>query len=488
MMTRLSDFVRRVYRRFFVTPNRKILWQITDKLDHVRRDATALSRELASVEKKSFEIAGNSKRKLQTALSEMSMQVQALFDEQRKLSLSAEKKLEDLDSHSEKRHSELSDRAEKCLSKLSDVTKKQFSELGAKTDKSFLEFSANAEMQFAELKGLMRQQLQATLINGREIERLQKGHHDSPPPSIKLSVIIPVYKDKYLVDCLDSVVHQDLESFEVICVDDGSTDRSAAIIEEYATKYPYVHAYHIINQGPGSARNYGLRHAHGEFIYSIDDDDLVKPNVFQQLYNEAHSRNLDILCFDGEPVYENTELEQRYPQYRKGYSLTRAHEYKDVYNGQDFLCKMKANGDYREVLWLQLFRNSFLKKHELTFPEGMFHEDTIFSFNCLVMAQRVSYKCINAYSYRVHNSSIMTLPLTEKNIYSTFRCYLEFARLSIVLPLTSETAEWTQKMLLGLRATTLKRYKQSGVQIDSCTEYFNAATRALFKTMILNQH
>ncbi len=476
-MKRLSAFAKSVYRRFFVTSNRKILWQITDKLVLLHKDAAALSKELAAVERKNAETANLSRDKLQTNLSEVSAQIKEVSQAQHELNQSLQDKLTELDRRSEKK-----------LAELCNTTEKHFSERGIQTEKHVSDFKAQSERHLAELKELMECQLRATLLNARTIERLQSSHQNCFLPYIKLSFIIPVFNGElYLTECLDSVVSQDFNNFEVLCVDDGSTDHSGEIIDEYAYKYPFVHAFHTTNQGLGAARNYGLRYAHGEFVSFVDSDDYLKKDVLRPLYEEASTRELDVLYFDGDTVYEDPALEQQYPQYKKGYSLSRSREYGEVTDGQSIYCAMRRNGDYREVVWLQMIRRAFLENTGLHFPEGMLHEDTVFNFACMTLAKRAAHRQIDAYTHRIRQNSLMTSPLTEKNVYSTFRCFLEFARLSLALSLTDETAQWAQKTLRNLRSLTLSRYKQSGVQIDSCNEYFNAASRALFKTMILDQ-
>ena len=114
---------------------------------------------------------------------------------------------------------------------------------------------------------------------------------------IKVSVIVPVYNvENYLVKCLDSLVHQTLKDIEIIVVNDGSPDNSQNIIDTYVKKYPKkIKAFSKKNGGQGSARNYGLKYAKGEYIAFVDSDDYVDLDMFFKMYNKAKEDNSDIV-------------------------------------------------------------------------------------------------------------------------------------------------------------------------------------------------
>jgi len=123
---------------------------------------------------------------------------------------------------------------------------------------------------------------------------------------MKLSVIIPVYNvEKYLSKCLDSVIHPELEDYEIIAVNDGSTDSSPAILEDYRARYcELIKVIHKENGGQGTARNLGLEAARGEYILFIDSDDYVLPETLPYLLSLCESRK-DIYFFDSESVRED---------------------------------------------------------------------------------------------------------------------------------------------------------------------------------------
>src|SRR5687768_12871254 len=115
----------------------------------------------------------------------------------------------------------------------------------------------------------------------------------------KVSVIMPVYNTElYLQDCLDSVLNQTLPDFELICVDDSSTDGSVAILEENAKKDSRIHIVHQENAGAGAARNNGFRNATGEFTFFLDSDDLCDLHLLEKTVGKAEETNADIVAFD----------------------------------------------------------------------------------------------------------------------------------------------------------------------------------------------
>ena len=112
-----------------------------------------------------------------------------------------------------------------------------------------------------------------------------------------ISVIIPVYNtEKYLRRCIDSVISQCEVSVEIILVDDGSTDSSSKICDEYAYKYPYIHTIHIKNSGPATAKNIGLKLAKGDFVSFTDSDDELEPTMYYEMISAGKNSNAEIIC------------------------------------------------------------------------------------------------------------------------------------------------------------------------------------------------
>jgi len=116
---------------------------------------------------------------------------------------------------------------------------------------------------------------------------------------MKVSVIVPVYNtEKYLRNCLKSLVNQSLKEIEIIIINDGSSDNSQLIIDEYCKNYPFVHGYKKENGGLGSARNFGLQFVKGDYIGFVDSDDFVEREMYEKMYNSAIKNSSDLVICD----------------------------------------------------------------------------------------------------------------------------------------------------------------------------------------------
>jgi glycosyltransferase involved in cell wall biosynthesis len=223
----------------------------------------------------------------------------------------------------------------------------------------------------------------------------------------KASVIIPVYNvEQYLAECLDSAVGQTLKDIEIICVNDGSTDGSRAVLERYAQADPRVIIVNKENGGPSSARNAGLDAASGKYISFLDSDDFQEPELLELCYAKAEQASLDIVFFDAQSFFENGDLHERFAVYDGLY--IRKGTYDDTYDGLSLFDTLRAQGDYRESPCLSLYRRDFLKEANLRFAEGIIHEDDLFTFSSLLKAHRIQHVPRVLYRRRIRNGSIMT--------------------------------------------------------------------------------
>lgn len=213
-----------------------------------------------------------------------------------------------------------------------------------------------------------------------------------------ISVIIPVYNvEKYLRECLDSVITQSVPEKEVLLIDDGSTDSSSEICEEYATRYPYIRVIHKENGGLSSARNKGIEEASGEWIIFLDSDDVwADKDCLSKLHRYATSLNLDILRFEYQAVNENLDLTEP-----RNYDKS-ALENQPLDNYQ--LVKYGIAGEWFAVLYL--IRRSAIAN--LRFNEKTKFQEDI-DFYCRLFAEkqlRCGYLNEKMYLYRKRTASI----------------------------------------------------------------------------------
>ena len=265
-----------------------------------------------------------------------------------------------------------------------------------------------------ERKCLEDENLQNEVAGEHGTSRL-KGH------TPKVSIVMPVYNvESYLEESLQSILSQTFQDIEIICVNDGSTDRSEAILKSIAKKDLRVIVINQSNQGQSAARNVGVKTAHGKYIYFMDSDDKLEENAIEILYREAEKEELDLLLFDGTSFYETSELEKQFPQYKTYYKRT--YKYKKVRLGCDLYVEMVRNGDFKVSPCLQFFNRDFLLRNNICYKNGIIHEDNLFAFISILQANRAAHIPDVLFIRRVHESSTMTTEVGFKNFKGYFIC------------------------------------------------------------------
>lgn len=192
---------------------------------------------------------------------------------------------------------------------------------------------------------------------------------------MKYSVIIPVYNvEKYIDRCLKSIISQNYDDLEIIVIDNGSTDSSGSICDTYASEYSNISVYHIENHGVGSARNFGLSKARGEFIYFVDSDDYLVGNLFAE-FEDKLVPDLDLLVFSYYNSFEQ-ELTERN-------RTKKCLPYSGLYDKNDFI-KIFTDlflSDMLYTVWNKFYRREFLIKTNNSFEKYELGEDVRFNLN-----------------------------------------------------------------------------------------------------------
>jgi glycosyltransferase involved in cell wall biosynthesis len=210
------------------------------------------------------------------------------------------------------------------------------------------------------------------------------------------SIIIPIYNvEPYLRQCLDSVVNQDYFDYEVICINDGSTDHSLAILEEYKKQYPQITLISQENKGLSAARNAGIRAATGDYILFLDSDDWLEKDAIRMLRDNIGDE--DMLCFNGRRYFEDGTQEE------PDAGITESN-----LTGWDYYNKyaLVSRKFHFVCVVLRLYRKQFLLDHRLFFEEGIYHEDNLFTPIACYYAQKVKVIPDCLYVYRIRNESI----------------------------------------------------------------------------------
>ena len=219
---------------------------------------------------------------------------------------------------------------------------------------------------------------------------------------MKLSYIIPVYKvEKYLEECIESILMQSMDDYEIILVDDGSPDRCPEICDNYADKYPEkIRVIHKENSGPAETRNVGLGMAKGEYIFFIDSDDFLKENRVNELYEKAVEYDVDVLQTSYYTLDENNGKEG---VEKTSFEINKLLTHIDL---EKELCY--ASSKRRIVFaWRNLFRREFLLKNNIMFEEKLrMVEEVPFNLEALAKAERFVAVDIPVLCYRIRNESL----------------------------------------------------------------------------------
>ena len=219
----------------------------------------------------------------------------------------------------------------------------------------------------------------------------------------KISVIIPVYNvEKYLEKCIKSVISQEYKNLEIILVNDGSTDKSGEICDNYKLIDDRIKVMHKKNGGLSDARNCGLDNARGEYIAFLDSDDWIDKKLYSSLYNIINKYDADIAICNFKKVYkENEELNNIHSEFI----------YSNVEVLENILSKI---GTQMIVSWNKLYKREVLKN--MRFPVGKIHEDEFLTPMILYKANRIVYTEKELIYYRQRENSIMGSGFTNRSI------------------------------------------------------------------------
>lgn len=227
-------------------------------------------------------------------------------------------------------------------------------------------------------------------------------------PSDKLiSIIVPVYNvENYLCECLDSLIGQTYPNIEIVCVNDGSTDQSGAILESYASKDNRIKIISQTNAGLSEARNSGLKHASGDYIMFVDSDDWVDLNVCEKAIEE----NVDVVFWSYYREYDNKSLKTQLYGDEKLYwdekTISQLHKRMVGLSGIEL--RNPAQTDSLITLWGKLYKRVVLEGIEFVDTDLIGSEDTLFSISVFFYVKTAAYLPNLHYHYRKTNQSSFT--------------------------------------------------------------------------------
>lgn len=233
-----------------------------------------------------------------------------------------------------------------------------------------------------------------------------------------ISIIVPIYNvEEYIEDCLKSLDAQDYQNYEVVLVNDGSTDNTINLVNNFITnKTTTFKLYNKSNGGLSDARNYGLSMAQGEFVLFIDSDDFISPNTLSITNKSAHESNSDIICFALAEVTENRKRIRYIPANATLKSGTFS-----LYDSKNLISSSLPNACNK------LIRKSLFIENKIQFPVGLWYEDLATNPKLFFYANTITFIDDELYYYRQRDGAITkTFSLKVMDIYKVLNNLVEF--------------------------------------------------------------
>ncbi|HEO8648038.1 TPA: glycosyltransferase family 2 protein [Streptococcus agalactiae] len=225
--------------------------------------------------------------------------------------------------------------------------------------------------------------------------------------NILISIIIPIYNvEKFLEECIDSVLNQTYKNIEILLVDDGSTDNSGIICDNYSLKDKRIRVFHKNNGGLSDARNFGVVNAEGRYISFIDSDDYIDKNYIRKMYYCLSNHKVDMVICNYLSVYNN-DLKPIVSRLQDCIIYSRVELFSNLY------------GKYKDpftTAWGSLIRTDIAKK--VTFPIGKLHEDEFTTYKYYLYSDKIAFVPEPLYFYRRREASIMSSSYSKRNLDS----------------------------------------------------------------------
>lgn len=225
---------------------------------------------------------------------------------------------------------------------------------------------------------------------------------------MKFSIIVPVYNvENYINICIDSLLNQDYNNYEILLIDDCSTDNSGNICDKYSQKHSFIKTFHKKNSGLSDARNLGIEKAEGDYIIFVDSDDYIKENILKEFANTLKNNDVEILITRLAYKFENNIVEtdkniSMYINLKKG-----------KYNAKKWIIKKSADTWPAQKY---IVSKKFIDKNHLRFKSGFFHEDIEWTSLLCIYGEKFNYFEHIWYYYRRNRENSITNVLNEKKI------------------------------------------------------------------------
>lgn len=257
-----------------------------------------------------------------------------------------------------------------------------------------------------------------------------------------ISIIVPAYQvEKCLDRCVESILNQTYKHLEVILVDDGSTDKTASICDSWAEKDQRVKVIHKVNEGPSVARNAALEIARGDYIYFVDSDDYIDPNLCENVLNVMLKESADIVVFNGMRVNEH------------GQEIFITDDIVPGAMDQETALAELMGERLSHFLWNKMYKREVFQG--VRFPSGRIWEDMSTTYRLFLNAKKI-YCCEEVYYYYVQNSSSIISNINAKALKDIF-----LARSESYQELKDKYPRLEKIMFPGLALSAIRLYDRS---------------------------
>lgn len=232
---------------------------------------------------------------------------------------------------------------------------------------------------------------------------------------IDVSIIVPVYnKERFLEECMECLVNQTHKNIEIICVDDGSTDRSLEILRDYKQRDNRVVVISQENKGAGNARNIGIRNAKGRYMQFLDADDFFELDMIENMLKQAEQKQAEIVICNALEYNQETKIEEAHKWLNTQNLEMDVFSYKDV----DNIFSITTSS-----IWNKLYKKEFIIDNGITYQEIQSNNDTAFSVISLLLAKRISYVNEFYIHYRYYQDTFRISSSREKHMNCSVMAY-----------------------------------------------------------------
>lgn len=293
----------------------------------------------------------------------------------------------------------------------------------------------------------------------------------------KVSILVPIYNvEKYLRECLDSLICQTLDDIEIICINDGSTDSCAEILEEYRAKDKRIKVINKTNSGYGHSMNIGLNNAHGEYIGILEPDDFTDKHMYMDLYKLAKEFDAEVVKSDWSNYWtsKNESRKNGNIPVKKSNKIINAKKDKS-------LLKISSS------IWSAIYKREFLEKNEIRFLEtkGASYQDTSFYLKVMMSAQRIILTPKSYVYYRQDN--INSSVHSKEKVFSICD---EYNEVELFMKSHQELAKEFQEYIYAIqyRAYFATMLRIDEKYVESFIEEFSGKFRELYDSRVLGDY